>query len=85
MRDGQLSSPAPGDSCFPMRRPCKLIESIAVLACALFYITAVEHPARLSCGTAVAAAPWAPSYKRATIMQASLALIAGLSRLGVNA
>ena len=61
-----------------------LIELIAVLACVLFtgaaiYITLVEHPARLSCGTEIAAAEWAPSYKRATVMQASLALIAGLS------
>lgn len=60
-----------------------LIELVAVLACTLFtgaavYITAVEHPARLSCGTEIAAAQWAPSYKRATVMQASLAVVAGL-------
>ena len=60
-----------------------LIELVAVLACTLFtgaavYITAVEHPARLSCGTEIAAAQWAPSYKRATVMQASLAAVAGL-------
>lgn len=61
-----------------------LIELIAVLACTLFtgaavYITAVEHPARLSCGTEIAATQWAPSYKRATVMQASLAAVAGFS------
>ena len=61
----------------------QLLELIAVLACTLFtgaaiYITAVEHPARLSCGTEIAAAQWVPSYKRATVMQASLAVIAGL-------
>ena len=61
----------------------QLIELVAVLACTLFtgaavYITAVEHPARLSCGTEIAAAEWAPSYKRATVMQASLAMVAGL-------
>jgi Anthrone oxygenase len=60
----------------------QFIEVVAVLACTLFtgaavYITAVEHPARLSCGTEIAVAQWAPSYKRATVMQASLALIAG--------
>jgi len=61
----------------------QLIEVAAVLACALFtgaavYITAVEHPARMSCGTEIAATQWAPSYKRATLMQAPLALVAGL-------
>jgi Anthrone oxygenase len=61
----------------------ELVEQLAVLACTLFtgaavYISAVEHPARLSCGTEVALAEWAPSYKRATVMQASLALVAGL-------
>jgi len=61
----------------------QFIEMIAVLACTLFagaavYITAVEHPARLSCGVEAAVAEWAPSYKRATVMQVPLALIAGL-------
>ena len=59
-----------------------VIELFAVLACTLFtgaaiYITAVEHPARLSCGAEIAVAQWVPSYRRATIMQASLAIIAG--------
>ena len=59
----------------------ELTERAAVLACALFagaslYINLVEHPARLSCGTEVAAAQWAPSYKRATVLQVSLALMA---------
>ena len=54
---------------------------VAILACTLFagaavYINVVEHPARLSCGTEVAARQWAPSYKRATVMQASLAILA---------
>jgi Anthrone oxygenase len=61
----------------------QLIEVVAVLACTLFtgaavYITAVEHPARLSCGTEIAAAQWAPSYRRATLMKAPLAVVAGL-------
>src|SRR5438046_8635196 len=60
---------------------------IAVLACTLFagaavYINLVEHPARLSCGTEIAAAQWAPSYKRATFMQASLAVVATLAGIG---
>ena len=58
-----------------------MLTLVAILACALFagaavYINLVEHPARLSCGTEIAARQWAPSYKRATVMQASLALIA---------
>ena len=61
----------------------QVIEVVAILACTLFtgaavYITAVEHPARLSCGVETAVAEWAPSYKRATVMQVPLALIAGL-------
>jgi uncharacterized membrane protein len=60
-----------------------VIESlVAILACSLFagaavYINLVEHPARLSCGTEVAATEWVPSYKRATVLQASLAIVAG--------
>jgi uncharacterized membrane protein len=62
----------------------QLIELMAVLASTLFtgaavYISAVEHPARLSCGTELAATEWRPSYKRATVMQVSLALVAGVS------
>jgi hypothetical protein len=61
-----------------------LLELVAVLTCTLFagaaiYINAVEHPARLSCGTEIAVAQWAPSYKRATVMQASLAVTAAVS------
>jgi Domain of unknown function (DUF1772) len=52
---------------------------LAKLCCAIFcgasiYINAVEHPARMSCGVKIALAEWAPSYKRATLMQASLAI-----------
>ena len=58
----------------------------AILACSLFagaaiYINLVEHPARLSCGTEIAARQWAPSYRRATLMQASLAIVAGIAGL----
>src|SRR5918992_4391909 len=45
------------------------------------YITFVEHPARLECGTDLAARVFGPSYRRAAVMQASLAalgLVAGL-------
>ena len=64
------------------------IEFIAVLSCTLFtgaaiYINLVEHPARMGCDTKTAATVWAPSYKRATVMQASLAILSFLA--GVSA
>jgi hypothetical protein len=63
-----------------------LIQFIAVLATSLFagasiYINLVEHPARMSCSTQIAAAVWAPSYRRATVMQASLAITGTLAGL----
>jgi uncharacterized membrane protein len=56
------------------------MEAIATLCAGLFagaaiYINAVEHPARLECGTALAVAEFGPSYRRATVMQASLAAV----------
>ena len=61
-----------------------MVEFVAVLACTLFtgasiYISLVEHPARMACETTVAATQWAPSYKRATVMQVSLAVAAALA------
>jgi uncharacterized membrane protein len=60
---------------------------LATLATGLFagaavYITLVEHPARMSCGVAVAVAEFRPSYQRATVTQASLAVIGSLAALG---
>ena len=52
-----------------------------IFAGAAIYITFVEHPARLSCGTALAVREFGPSYHRAAIMQASLALIGLISAL----
>ena len=56
----------------------QIAEFISVLSCALFtgaavYITFVEHPARIQCGVELAATEFAPSYRRATVMQASCA------------
>jgi len=50
-----------------------------LFAGAALYITLVEHPARLQCGTAVALTQWAPSYKRATVMQVLLGLAGSVS------
>jgi len=47
----------------------------ALFAGAALYINLVEHPARLGLETSIAARQWAPSYKRATWMQAPLALL----------
>jgi hypothetical protein len=52
-----------------------------VFAGAAIYINAVEHPARMSCGNDVALREFAPSYRRATVMQASLAVIGCLAGL----
>ena len=61
---------------------------IAALSTTLFtgaaiYINFVEHPARMGCDTKTAATVWAPSYKRATVMQASLAILGFLNGLAV--
>jgi len=45
-----------------------------LFAGAAIYVNAVEHPARLSCGVDVALREFGPSYRRATVMQASLAI-----------
>src|SRR5207245_8430855 len=50
---------------------------------AAIYVNLVEHPARLRCGTELAVKEFGPSYRRGTMMQASLAL-AGCA-LGVAA
>lgn len=57
-----------------------LFELLAIVCAGLFagaalYVTFVEHPARLECGTALAATEFGPSYRRATVMQASLAAV----------
>jgi hypothetical protein len=60
------------------------LEVIATLASGLFagaaiYINLVEHPARMWLDTPNATSQWAPSYARATLMQAPLAVIGLLS------
>ena len=63
-----------------------LFQLIATASAGLFcgasiYINLVEHPARMSCGTSLAVTEFAPSYKRATIMQVMLALLSFISSL----
>lgn len=48
-----------------------------LFAGAAIYVSAVEHPARVSCGTELAIHEFAPSYHRGAVMQASLS-VAGL-------
>ncbi len=67
-----------------------MLERLATLAAALFtgaavYINLVEHPARMSLGTRTALAAWAPSYNRATRMQAPLAIVGALTALAAGA
>ncbi len=61
-----------------------LSEVVATVCAGLFagaaiYVTAVEHPARLSCDTALALREFAPSYHRGAIMQGSLAVVGSLA------
>jgi hypothetical protein len=64
-----------------------LLKFVATFAAAMFagaalYINIAEHPARMTLETKSAAAQWAPSYRRATWMQAPLALVSLLAGLG---
>ena len=57
-----------------------LLANCATLVTALFtgaavYVTFVEQPARMKCSTEIALSQWRPSYARATIMQATLAIL----------
>ena len=61
-------------------------ERLATLASGLFtgaaiYINLVEHPARMETGTQLALTEFAPSYRRATVMQVSLAAVGFMSAL----
>jgi hypothetical protein len=60
--------------------PLAILEFVATLTGALFagaalYINVAEHPARLILDTRAAVLQWAPSYQRATWLQAPLALL----------
>jgi hypothetical protein len=60
-----------------------LAKILAVTSCGIFsgaalYVTLVEHPARMECGTQLAATQFGPSYRRAAIMQALLTVVGSL-------
>jgi Domain of unknown function (DUF1772) len=62
-------------------------EFVAVLAAAVFagaaiYISLVEHPARMECGTKLAATEFGPSYRRAAVMQSVLAIVSAAAGIG---
>ena len=64
----------------------QIAEFVAVLACGLFtgaavYVSLVEHPARMQCGVEVASTEFPPSYRRGTIMQVTLAVVALISSI----
>lgn len=57
-----------------------VLEVSATIAAGLFsgaaiYVNLVEHPARMQCGNDLAIKQFGPSYRRATIMQVSLAIV----------
>src|SRR5216684_5121232 len=45
------------------------------------YINLVEHPARMQCRVEIAATEFPPSYRRATVMQATLAAVGLVSSI----
>jgi len=64
----------------------EVLEFLATFCSAIFtgaalYINLVEHPARMGLDTRAAFVQWAPSYKRATFMQAPLAVIGFIAGL----
>ena len=61
---------------------------VAILAATFFsgaaiYINLAEHPARMECGTHLAATVFGPSYRRAAVMQIIFALAAAIG--GISA
>ena len=64
-----------------------VFQFVAILAATLFsgaaiYVNLVEHPARMERGTELAASVFGPSYRRAAVMQAILALTATAAGIG---
>src|SRR5436189_110962 len=51
---------------------------------AAVYISLVEHPARMECGVEIAATEFPPRYRRASVMQATLAAVGLLSSIAAS-
>ena len=67
-----------------MARP--VVEILATVCCAVFfgaaaYISLVQHPAALETGSEFAVRFFAPMYRRASIMQASLAIVGSIASI----
>jgi uncharacterized membrane protein len=64
-----------------------MFELVAIVCAGLFagaaiYVSFVEHPARVACGTELALKEFGPSYHRGAMMQASLAIVGLMAALG---
>ena len=53
-----------------------------LFAGAAVFVSVAEHPARLECGSVLAVKEFGPSYRRAALMQAPLAVIGLLAGIG---
>jgi hypothetical protein len=63
-----------------------IVQFVATFCCSLFtgaalYVSIVEHPARMECGTELAVTEFTPSYRRGSMMQATLAMVSFLFSL----
>lgn len=64
----------------------QIAELVAVFSCSLFtgaavYISLVEHPARMESGVEIAATEFPPTYRRASVVQATSAILGLLSSI----
>ena len=80
--EGQSRAPGAGVKIGSMALGILATLCAGLFAGAAIYINAVEHPARLACGTDLAVREFAPSYHRATVMQAPLAIVGLLASVG---
>jgi anthrone oxygenase-like protein len=62
-------------------RPLRIrpLLSTGLFAGAAVYVSFVEHPARMLCGTRLALTEFAPSYKRGAVMQVALSVLGTLA------
>ena len=66
-----------------VRSPSTSLPSSSLFTGASVYINLVEHPARMQCGVEIAATEFAPSYRRATVLQATSAAVGLISSIAV--